>query len=495
MRRKLLNGEAMLVLAVLLVLFMAAGVAEEEKTDASGQWKYVLENGGATVTGYEKEPYANLIIPHELDGHPVTGIGVEAFCLYKHLYYVILPDSVTSIGEWAFKECSLPGVNMGNSVTDIGEMAFFGCESLTSVTLPGSVTSIGGYAFAHCNSLTGVTISAGVTSIGDFAFHTFNEEMTDLVPNDIVTLYVEKGSYAEQYAVDNGLSYVYGVAEDERMFASGQWIYVVEDGGATVTEFADEVFTGVLAVPNELDRHPVRRIGEYAFSYCWIAGVTIPEGVTSIGGNAFFSCHELSAVVIPDSVTSIGDEAFYGCEGLYSMVIPAGVTFIGDNAFRYSDAITLIVAGESYAMQYAEENEIDYVILDASGQWKYAPVEDGVWLVGYVEEPVGDLEVPRELDGHPVTGIFIFDPFSDEGAFSGCADLTSVTIPDSVIIITDFAFSYCSGLTSVTIPDSVTGIGPDAFWGCEELTLYVSEGSYAEQYAKENEIPYVFAPE
>ena len=75
-------------------------------------------------------------------------------------------------------------------------------------------------------------------------------------------------------------------------------------------------------------------------------------------------------------------------------------------------------------------------------------------------------------------------------AFNGCENLTSVTIPDSVTEIGDHAFHGCENLTSVTIPDSVTEIGYDAFRYCENLTIHAPEGSYAEQYAKDNGCKY-----
>jgi len=195
MRRRLLAGKMMGMLAALLVFFIAVGVAEEERTDTSGQWTYVLKDGCATIVGYEEEPSGVLTIPGKVDGHSVTGIGPEAFHMCWDLAKVIIPDTVTSIGEWAFKECyELTDVIIGSNVTSIGEMAFFGCESLTGVTIPGNVTSIGSYAFADCSSLTSVTIPACVTHIGERAFH----KADFLEPTDKVTLYVEKGSYAEQ---------------------------------------------------------------------------------------------------------------------------------------------------------------------------------------------------------------------------------------------------------------------------------------------------------
>lgn len=105
MCRKLLSGKMMVLLAALLALFMAGGVAEEERTDASGRWKYVLEDGVATITGYVEEPNGNLVIPGELDGFPVTGIGA-AFMYCHGLTDVTIPEGVTSIGDYAFAACS-----------------------------------------------------------------------------------------------------------------------------------------------------------------------------------------------------------------------------------------------------------------------------------------------------------------------------------------------------------------------------------------------------
>jgi len=445
---------------------------EEERTDASGQWKYVLEDGGATIMGYEEKPSAALLIPSELDGRSVTGIGVEAFSMCGDLIRVVIPDTVTEIGEWAFKECiELTGVIFGNNVTRIGEMAFFGCESLTSVTLPGSVTGVGGHAFAHCYSLSRVTVPASVTSIGEFVFHAFYEEM-ELEPKETVTLYVEEGSYAEQYAKENDILYIYGAAESERLDASGQWFFVVEEAGATITGYVEEPEDD-LVIPSELDGVPVTAIGKYGEIMYWL--------------------RNFNSVTIPSSVTRITDYTFFECN------IP-----------------TLYAAKGSYAVQYAKENEIDYVLTGVSGQWKYELDEDGATITGYMVEPAGDLVFPHALDGYPVKGIGVRDPESYEKGFAECADLisvtipegvtsiyeetfmqcsslTSVTLPDSVTYISEYVFSWCENLTSVTIPDGVTYIGDTAFEGCGELVLRVTEGSYGEQYAEDNGIPYAYA--
>jgi hypothetical protein len=201
MKRKPLKVIVLGVLAVLLALFMAVGVAEEEKIDASGQWKYVLEDGGATITGYVDEPSGDLTIPSELDGYLVTAIGAGAFEWFgiDDSLAIIIPKGVTSIGSSAFSYCeSTTSVTIPDSVTKIGESAFYYCFALTDMTIPGSVTSIGDGAFEGCVSLTSMTIPNSVTTIGEDAFAGCKE----------LTLNVVAGSYTEQYARENNIPYV-----------------------------------------------------------------------------------------------------------------------------------------------------------------------------------------------------------------------------------------------------------------------------------------------
>ena len=133
--------------------------------------------------------------------------------------------------------------------------------------------------------------------------------------------------------------------------------------------------------------------------------------------------------------------------------------------------------------------------------------DDTVEITDCDNEAAGELEIPAEIDGKPVTSI-------GDGAFSVCSGLTKITIPNGVTSIGDYAFSDCSGLTKITIPngvtsigdnafsdcrglteitipDSVTSIGDYAFYDCTNLTIYGYTGSYAETYAKENDIPFV----
>ena len=248
--------------------------------------------------------------------------------------------SVTSIGKYAFQNCSgLTSVTIPNSVTSIGEYAFCNCSGLTSVTIPNSVTSIGYNAFADCSGLTSVTIPNSVTSIGSSAFSCCSGLTS-------VTVDKNNGTY------------------DSR-----------DNCNAIIETSTNKLIVGCknTTIPNS-----VTSIGDRAFASCsGLTSVTIPNSVTSIGGYAFSGCSGLTSVtvdknngtydsrnncnaiietstnnlivgckntIIPNSVTSIGDCAFYNCSGLTSVTIPNSVTFIGKYAFEDCSGLTKLVS-------------------------------------------------------------------------------------------------------------------------------------------------------
>ena len=224
----------------------------------------------------------------EYKGLPVQVILQNAFKSNGNITTVVIPDSVTTIGERAFYYCSsISSVVIGDSVTTIGERAFYSCGRLSSVVIPDSVTTIGNSAFSNCNSLSSVVIPDSVTTIGDYAF-----------------------------AGCNSLSSV-----------------VIGD---SVTTIGDSAFSDCYKLSSVVIPDSVTTIGSQAFSDCdSLSSVVIGDSVTYIGDGAFADCARLSSVIIGDSVTTIGSSAFRSCGSLSSVVIGDSMTTIGSYAFEY----------------------------------------------------------------------------------------------------------------------------------------------------------------
>ena len=269
-------------------------------------------------------------------GSGVTTIGDYAFYECSSLTSATIPDSVTTIGRDAFYECSsLTSATIPDSVTTIGKYSFYGCSSLTSVTIPDSVTEIGERAFYNCSSLTNVTIGNSVTTIGMSAFDGCRGEL-------IVNCNIPAGA-----------SYLSGA------FYGSKFTSVTIGSGVTT-------------------------IGDYAFYNCdSLTSVTIPNSVTTIGRDAFYGCtgelivncnipsasnsydgafysSKFTSVTIGSGVTTIGDYAFYYCSSLTSVTIPDSVTTIGDYAFYICDSLTSV---------YCKATTPPVAILSEFGWW------------------------------------------------------------------------------------------------------------------------------
>jgi hypothetical protein len=247
-------------------------------------------------------------------------------------------------------------------------------------------------------------------------------------------------------------------------------------GGITITKYLGsdmEVVAPGEAVAADGTRFPVVGIRGAFNGYKSLTSITLPESITSIGDHAFYRCRGLVSIKIPEYVTTIGENAFYECERLDSITLPEGVTDIGDAAFSMCKSLTSVTIPGSVT-------SIGGAAFRQCTSLTSITIPDSVTSIGndaFSEcTSLASIIIP-----HGVTDI-------KEGVFLFCQSLTSIIIPDGVTGIGGNAFFICTNLTSVTIPDSVKSIGDNAFSSCPSLVIYCSAGSYAEQYAKNNNL-------
>ena len=291
-------------------------------------------------------------------GNNVITIGACAFYMCDSLTNIIIPDSVTTIRSSAFSWCDkLTEVTMSNNVTSIGSSAFYYCESLINIRIPDSVTSIGDRIFEGCSSLTSVTLGNNVTYISSNAFY----ECSNLIYNEYNNcLYLGNDNNPYLALMDSKYSDITSCEIDTntKVIADGAFarcnnltnINVSEDNEnyySSGTILFNKNKTKLIAYPSAMGDitipEGVTSIGNDAFCYCdSLTSVTIPEDVTSIGESAFQYCRSLTNVSIGNNVITIGDSAFYGCENLTSVTIPDSVTSIGNSAFYNCNSLTTV---------------------------------------------------------------------------------------------------------------------------------------------------------
>ena len=349
---------------------------EEPILDESdyGDFTYIVtEQSTITITGYTGKG-GNVIIPSEIDGKPVTvikdGISNETGDPYnyidggfhnKQLTGVTIPNTVTYIGDYAFSINQLTSVFIPNSVTYIGEYAFM-ANQLTSVNIPNSVTSIGYGAFMG-NQLTSVNIPNSITSINAFTFDA-NKLTSVTIPNSVTSIlgYAFMNNQLTNVNIPDSVTYIgFGAFENNQLTSITIPKNVTNIEGAA---FYNNPLTN-LSVDSGNTSYITKNFlllsfdeKELNFYYGNEKIFTIPNGITSIEGLAFFN-KQLTSVTIPNSVTSIGYSAF-GNNQLTSVTIPNSVTSIGMWAFSNNQLTNITIGSNVTLDDGAFDDTIEY---------------------------------------------------------------------------------------------------------------------------------------
>ena len=437
------------ILAVLAAAAMSAGCFAEDLS--SGDYRYtILADGTAEILSYEgTDP--DVSVPEAFDEVKVTAIGKQAFAYNTTLETVILPEGITTLGDHAFGECTaLTAVSVPEGLVWMGDGVFQGCVLLEKMSLPGSLVRIGWNPFDRCDVLSAIELPA------ENPYYSVRDGVLfDTKANALVAY--PAGLKETSYTVPDWVKTINMAAFSENAYL--QEITLPDD----LTEISGNPFCGCGALANirVSENHPIFEVSDGALynrqtrelsAYLWGTEETsfrVPQGTLSIAQEAFYKHPELNFVSLPNSVRSIGNAAFAE-SGLVSIRIPEGVAFLGDSTFSGCSNLLSVTLPKT---------------LTALGS-----------SVFYECSRLLRVELPSSLRS------------IGSGAFYLCQSLTEIRIPEGVESIGNYAFTGCFNLTSVTFPESLVTIGNDIVYADEKIFLTVPEGSYAEEWAKENGI-------
>ena len=362
------------------------------------------------------------------------GIADEVFSYSTALTEVSLPQSVKSIGTYAFYGCTelIKVQTYDNSLEVVGERAFEKCTKLQRLLLGEGLKTIGAYAFYNCQMLNGNNlIPSTVTSVGAYAF-----KNTDIWKKQSGVVYV--GKWVVGYNSENlstatlPAESVVGIAD--YAFYNCETLHAIY-GLDQVSNVGRAAFYGCKNLAAVTLNRNLREIKEYTFYKCSaLFSVEMPRSVATIGRSAFYKCEQLDKVDLSDCrwLASIGDYAFYGCFNVKELKLSEAVETIGQYAFYKNTSIKELVIPESV-------ETIGKSAFSRNTGLETLTLETGV-------ETIGDY------------------------AFSNCAALKKVVLPDSVKTVGNYAFYKCSAVEEFSLGTGVEAVGDYAFYNFNLIT-------------------------
>ena len=464
------------------------------------------------------------------------------YTINNQIKKIVIGKDITTVGNYAF--CYAQNVTdivfeEGSKLISVGVLSFFNVPKVKNVVLPETVTSIYSYAFGDCFALENVYVPQGTNYIYKTAFTNSKK----------VVLNVAEGTYAEEFANNNGINFtsrdfVYTPIQTGKLNDTISWEFY-ENGELWITGAgAMPNFTSHKDQPwyytfgNQIKKivigKDITAIGNYAFCYAQnVTEIVFEEDswLKSIGVLSFFNLPKLKSVVLPNSVTSISAYAFGDCFALESLYMPQGVNSIYKTAFTNSTKLVLDVAEGTYAEEFAQNNNVNYTSrefvyaaiysgkLTDTVSWKF--YENGeLWITGtgampnftsHKDQPwyytFGN-QIKKIIIGKDITAVgnyaFCYAQNVTEVVFEEGSQLTgigvlsffnlpkvkSVVLPETITSIATYAFGDCFALESLYVPAATSSIYKTAFNNSTKLVLNVAEGSFAEQFAVGNNINY-----
>jgi len=458
--------------------------------------------------------FANCLALAEISEFPETLTQIGNYCFYNSSNLggdIVVPSNTKLIGEYAFSPCAITSVSLQGDTT-IGKRAFYNCKNIKTIDLGDGKTSLSEGCFTGCSEVQEINIGNGVDIIPDNAFSACTK-LTTVDFGDTIT------------SIGNG------AFKGTNLTGELDFPDTLETIGDSSFEGLKNI-NGTITIPSNLTQ-----IGNSAFKNCaGVTGLVLNEKISQIGNSAFEGCSGITGeIVFPSTCVTIGNSAFKSCSNLSSVVFKTGVETIGNSAFEECVLLGSVDFGESVVTigdrAFFHCIKIPELIFPNSllsiGSYAFGTKTSGSTssssYLGYIRvDESNQMRISNIVMSENIKHI-------GTGAFLGCANLTSVSVPDTLETVGNSVYAYCYGLktynlpnlmfeessscflkiplsnvvipsgvtklassifkgndavTSVTIPESVKVIGNHAFGGCSNLKAIVfNEGLETIEYS------------
>lgn len=422
--------------------------------------EFVIEDG--VLTEYHGN-CGEVVIPEEFNGMAITAIGDNAFEDDHDITKITIPECVTSIGKSSFSGCTgLISAEILGAV-EFDDFVFYGDTSLEDVSIGEGTTDLGTCTFNECSSLKKLVLPLSIETISSAGGREW------LGTSEDFEVWGYAGSYAEKYFTETF----------PRVFHYLNT--TISENGFTLRE--DGIITGYdgsktdIVIPETIAGIKVSGISSTAFAENHsITSIYIPDGAVQLSTGLFEGCTELKSVRLPADSTLIPKRIFYGCEALESVEIPENVTEIGERAFAYCSLLRNIELPPSL-------KEINAQAFTGCKGLTRVTIPESVTTID-----TNCFNSCSSLEGIEINAKITSIPYR---MFYNCTSLKEIKIPEGTQIIYGSAFEGCTSLERAVIPSSVVIAVSSSFKKCDNLTIYGESGAYTEQYASENDIPFV----
>ncbi|MCM1179752.1 MAG: leucine-rich repeat domain-containing protein [Clostridium sp.] len=466
------------------------------KAETFGDYSYSLINNEAEVEitrYYGSGSDTEIQIPSEIEGKPVTSIGIGAFSGCSGLTEITILESVTSIGNNAFSRCSgLTNIELPNGLKTIGWGAFSSCSGLINMTLPDSLEEIG-WAFAD-TGLSEIKIGkalpllarygSGMDKVSTITLTESAEEMNaDSFAQFKSLSEIKLDNENANYTVELGVlfnkdmtSLIYFPAEHaDKQYHIPESVINIEENA-----FLNNESLEAMVIPEH-----VKFIGNSAFSNCKnLNTITVPGSVAALGRSVFSDCTNLEEVILQEGIKTIGESAFNNCSKLDSLVLPDSLESIQARVFAGCAGLKSVTLGNGLASipgDVLRDTNLEEIVLSEDNE--NFLLEDGVLF-------------------NKAKTTLLFCLVGTIG--------TSYDVPEGITNIGSFAFSKAEKLESIVLPKSVRQVAYQALSGCNALRtvtflrvndLYISDmltditikgytDSEAQKYAANNNLKF-----